>query len=66
MELLTVEGDRVREITAFADSAALYPRFGLPGETRGLAPKDEDEAEATAPDAPRVVRLTPAAFGCAP
>ena len=32
MEVLALEGDRVKEITAFADSAALYPRFGLPGE----------------------------------
>jgi hypothetical protein len=28
--VLELEGDRVRAITAFADSAALYPRFGLP------------------------------------
>jgi RNA polymerase sigma-70 factor (ECF subfamily) len=32
MEVLGLEGDRVREITAFADSETLYPRFGLPGE----------------------------------
>jgi len=32
MEVLTIEGDRVQGITAFADSAALYPRFGLPAE----------------------------------
>ena len=32
IEVLALEGDRVREITAFADSAALYPRFGLPAE----------------------------------
>lgn len=35
IEVLALEGDRVREITAFADSAALYPRFGLPGELPG-------------------------------
>jgi RNA polymerase sigma-70 factor (ECF subfamily) len=34
MEVLTLEGDRVKEITAFADSVALFPRFGLPGELR--------------------------------
>jgi RNA polymerase sigma-70 factor (ECF subfamily) len=32
IEVLALEGDRVREITAFADSDALYPRFGLPAE----------------------------------
>jgi RNA polymerase sigma-70 factor (ECF subfamily) len=32
MEVLELQGDRVRAITAFADAAALYPRFGLPGE----------------------------------
>ena len=31
MEVLAFEGDRVKEITAFSDSATLYPRFGLPG-----------------------------------
>jgi RNA polymerase sigma-70 factor (ECF subfamily) len=30
IEVLELEGARVRAITAFADSAALYPRFGLP------------------------------------
>jgi len=34
MEVLALEVDRVRAITAFADSAALYPRFGLPAELR--------------------------------
>jgi RNA polymerase sigma-70 factor (ECF subfamily) len=32
IEVLELEGDRVRAITAFADSEALYPRFGLPEE----------------------------------
>jgi len=32
IEVLELEGDRVRAITAFADSEALYPRFGLPAE----------------------------------
>jgi RNA polymerase sigma-70 factor (ECF subfamily) len=32
IEVLALDGDRVREITAFADSEALYPRFGLPAE----------------------------------
>jgi RNA polymerase sigma-70 factor (ECF subfamily) len=35
MEVLELEGDRVRAITAFADWEALYPRFGLPGELPG-------------------------------
>jgi hypothetical protein len=32
IEVLELEGDRVRAITAFAGSEALYPRFGLPEE----------------------------------
>ena len=32
MEVLALEGDRVKEITAFAAAADLYPRFGLPPE----------------------------------
>ena len=32
IEVLTLEGDRVKEVTAFADSETLYPRFGLPAE----------------------------------
>ncbi len=32
IEVLALDGDRVREITAFADSEGLYPRFGLPAE----------------------------------
>ncbi|HEX3291846.1 MAG TPA: hypothetical protein VHR46_10670 [Gaiella sp.] len=34
IEVLELEGDRVRTITAFADSEALYPRFGRPSELR--------------------------------
>jgi RNA polymerase sigma-70 factor, ECF subfamily len=33
IEVLAVEGDRVREITAFAD-LQLFPRFGLPAQLR--------------------------------
>jgi len=32
IEVLALEGDRVKEITAFADAEALYPRFGLPAQ----------------------------------
>jgi RNA polymerase sigma-70 factor (ECF subfamily) len=32
IEVLSLEGDRVREITAFAAAAELFPRFGLPAE----------------------------------
>ena len=32
IEVLALEDDRVSEIVAFADSEALYPRFGLPAE----------------------------------
>jgi RNA polymerase sigma-70 factor, ECF subfamily len=32
IEVLALEGDRVKEITAFADAQVLYPRFGLPAE----------------------------------
>jgi RNA polymerase sigma-70 factor, ECF subfamily len=32
IEVLTLEGDRVKEIVAFADSETLYPQFGLPAE----------------------------------
>jgi RNA polymerase sigma-70 factor, ECF subfamily len=32
IEVLAVEGDRVREIVAFADAEGLFPRFGLPDE----------------------------------
>jgi len=35
IEVLALEGDRVKEITAFADARALYPRFGLPAELKG-------------------------------
>ncbi len=35
IEVLALEGDRVKEITAFADVQALYPRFGLPAELKG-------------------------------
>jgi RNA polymerase sigma-70 factor (ECF subfamily) len=32
IEVLGLEGDRVKEITAFADVEALFPRFALPAE----------------------------------
>jgi RNA polymerase sigma-70 factor (ECF subfamily) len=32
IEVLALEGDRVREITAFASAETLYPRFGLPSQ----------------------------------
>ena len=32
IEVLALEGDRVKQITAFADVDALFPRFGLPAE----------------------------------
>ena len=32
IEVLELEGDRVKEITAFADAEALFPRFGLPAQ----------------------------------
>jgi RNA polymerase sigma-70 factor, ECF subfamily len=35
IEVLTLEGDRVKEVTAFADSETLYPRFGLPAALWG-------------------------------
>ncbi len=35
IEVLALEGDRVKEITAFADAQALYPRCGLPAELKG-------------------------------
>ena len=32
IEVLALEGDRVKQITALADVDALFPRFGLPAE----------------------------------
>ena len=34
IEVLALEGDRVKEITAFADSEGLFPPFGLPAELK--------------------------------
>ena len=34
IEVLALEGDRVKEITAFADTETLYARFGLPPSFR--------------------------------
>ncbi|HEY7705850.1 MAG TPA: sigma factor-like helix-turn-helix DNA-binding protein [Gaiellaceae bacterium] len=32
IEVLALEGERVKEITAFADTESLFPRFGLPAQ----------------------------------
>ena len=37
IEVLALEGDRVKEITAFADVETLFPRFGLPAELENVS-----------------------------
>jgi RNA polymerase sigma-70 factor (ECF subfamily) len=37
IEVLALEGDRVKEITAFADVETLFPRFGLPAELKNVS-----------------------------